>query len=472
MFFNTVDGIESQPPSSSFSLQPCRQFQFLEIQQATNDFDESLVIGHGGFGKVYKGNIVNGSDIVVAAIKRYDTMSYQGAAEFRTEVRMLSRLRHNNIVSLIGYCNYENEMNLVYEYMPNGALHDHLHILGTPLSWLQRLKICIGVARGLQYLHTGEGIKGGVMHRDVKSSNILLQESWEAKITDFGLSKVDPTNQSKPYLSTSVKGTFGYMDPDYYNNGRLTRKSDVSQGDSKPSSSTKGNNRSADNPDIFLDTRKVPADYKNQSLKELKFVDLKNATSNSSPKLRLGEEGLGEVFLGWVDKNTFAPSTHGVGKGSANQVFKDVSNGRCPPFLGHVISYLLLMIVTRRDNFEARGRPCVFVGYPHGQKGYRVYEFDPIEKRIMVSGDTKFVEGNYPFKDIKTGPHPQNEDEISRMDTSVKEDPCGSNLDESHREPTCDQSDNEPNQNLTPEEMDGRVSNEQNESVDETKANV
>ncbi|XP_024958934.1 putative receptor-like protein kinase At5g39000 [Cynara cardunculus var. scolymus] len=208
MFFNTVDGIESQPPSSSYSLQPCRQFQFMEIQQATNDFDESLVIGQGGFGKVYKGNIVNGSDMVVAAIKRYDTMSLQGAAEFRTEVEMLSRLKHNNIVSLIGYCNYGNEMNLVYEFMPNGALHDHLRRLGAPLSWLQRLKICIGAARGLHYLHTAEGINGGVIHRDVKSSNILLQESWEAKIADFGLSKVDSTNQSKTYLSTSVKGTF------------------------------------------------------------------------------------------------------------------------------------------------------------------------------------------------------------------------------------------------------------------------
>ncbi|CAI9291330.1 unnamed protein product [Lactuca saligna] len=111
--------------------------------------------------------------------------------------------------------------------MPNGTLADHLHKLGTPLSWLQRLKICIGAARGLDYLHTGTGIDVGVTHRDVKSSNILLTESWAARISDFGLSKIGPTNQPSTYVNTLVKGTFGYLDPDYSFTGRLTRKSDV-----------------------------------------------------------------------------------------------------------------------------------------------------------------------------------------------------------------------------------------------------
>ncbi|KAJ9550796.1 hypothetical protein OSB04_014841 [Centaurea solstitialis] len=224
-----MDVMESEP-SSSNSLQesqPCRPFVFPEIQQATNDFDESLIIGRGGFGKVYKGNITNGSSVVVAAIKRLDTMSNQGATEFWAEVEMLSKLRHCNLVSLFGYCNYEKEMILVYEYMPNGTLEDHLHKLGTPLSWLQRLNICVGAARGLHYLHTGTGIDIGVIHRDVKSSNILLNESWAAKISDFGLSKVGPTNQPSTYVNTLVKGTFGYLDPDYYETGKLTRKSDV-----------------------------------------------------------------------------------------------------------------------------------------------------------------------------------------------------------------------------------------------------
>ncbi|CAI9303687.1 unnamed protein product [Lactuca saligna] len=223
------DGKESQPSTSSYIeySQPCRQFEFPEILLATNNFDESLLIGHGGFGKVYKGNIINGSTVVVSAIKRLDSMSTQGATEFWAEVEILSKLRHCHLVSLFGYCNYEKEMILIYEYMPNGTLEDHLHKLDTPLSWLQRLKICIGASRGLDYLHTGTGIEVGVIHRDVKSSNILLHESWAAKISDFGLSKIGPTNQPLTYVKTLVRGTFGYLDPHYYSTGRLTRKSDV-----------------------------------------------------------------------------------------------------------------------------------------------------------------------------------------------------------------------------------------------------
>ncbi|KAL7592585.1 hypothetical protein Lser_V15G33725 [Lactuca serriola] len=205
--------------------QPCRQFEFAEILLATNNFDESLVIGHGGFGKVYKGNIINGSNVSVSAIKRLDPMSSQGASEFWAEVEMLSSFQYPHLVSLLGYCNYEKEMILIYEYLPNGTLEHHLHKRGTPLSWLLRLKICIGAARGLHYLHTATGINAGVIHRDVKSSNILLDESLEAKISDFGLSKI--TNQPLTYVDTRVKGTFGYLDPDYSFTGRLTRKSDV-----------------------------------------------------------------------------------------------------------------------------------------------------------------------------------------------------------------------------------------------------
>ncbi|XP_023737118.1 proline-rich receptor-like protein kinase PERK8 [Lactuca sativa] len=226
------DSDESQPSnptcsSIELSQQACRLFEFAEILLATNNFAESLVIGRGGFGKVYKGNIITGSSISVAAIKRLDPMSSQGASEFWAEVQMLSNYHHPHLASLFGYCNYEKEMILVYEYMPNGTLEDHLHKLGTPLSWFLRLKICVASARGLHYLHTGTGINVGVIHRDVKSSNILLDERWEAKISDFGLSKIGPTNQPLTYVDTRVKGTFGYLDPDYSFTGRLTRKSDV-----------------------------------------------------------------------------------------------------------------------------------------------------------------------------------------------------------------------------------------------------
>nr|GEY42800.1 receptor-like protein kinase FERONIA [Tanacetum cinerariifolium] len=222
-------GKEPEPPTSSFVQlsQQCRHYELFDILLATENFDESLVIGRGGFGKVYRGTIFNGSATVLAAIKRLDPNSNQGAPEFWAEVEMLSKLRHCNLVSLFGYCNDEEEMILVYEYMPNGTLEDHLHKLRTPLSWVQRLKICVGAGRGLHYLHTGTGIDVGVIHRDVKTSNILLQESWAAKISDFGLSKIGPTNQFMTYVNTLVKGTFGYFDPDYYATGNLTRKSDV-----------------------------------------------------------------------------------------------------------------------------------------------------------------------------------------------------------------------------------------------------
>ncbi|XP_052621687.1 probable receptor-like protein kinase At2g39360 [Lactuca sativa] len=111
--------------------------------------------------------------------------------------------------------------------MPNGTLEDHLQKLVTPLYWAQRLKICIGTARGLDYLHTGTGIEFGVIHRDVKSSNILLDDNWAAKISDFGLSKIGATNKPSTYVKTLVKGNFGYLDPNYFTTGMLTRKSDL-----------------------------------------------------------------------------------------------------------------------------------------------------------------------------------------------------------------------------------------------------
>ncbi|XP_023736049.1 uncharacterized protein LOC111883956 [Lactuca sativa] len=214
--------------SSSPKGQLCRQFTIDEIRSATQNFKESLLIGTGGFGKLYKGTIKNGTTTSIVAVKQWNHAFNQGAQEFQAEVQLVSMLRHPNIVCLIGYCTDDKEMILVYEYMSNGSLEEHLHKHNTQLSWSQRLQICIDVARALHYLHSGSGQE--VIHGNLTSSDILLDSQWGAKITDFGLSKIISFDDCSTHVSTAVSafsGTLGDIDPEYMATGRLSKKSDV-----------------------------------------------------------------------------------------------------------------------------------------------------------------------------------------------------------------------------------------------------
>ncbi|XP_024996622.1 putative receptor-like protein kinase At5g39000 [Cynara cardunculus var. scolymus] len=196
-----------------------------DIKSATHNFSNDNLIGKGGFGNVYKGEISLSKGPSVVAFKRLGLHGLQGNSEFWREIMMLSSYSHENLVSLLGYCNEGDEKILVYEYASRGSLDRHLS--ADALTWMQRLKICLGVARGLNYLHDPVGTQQRVLHRDIKSANILLDENWNAKISDLGLSKIGPANQKHTFRFSNVVGTPGYIDPLYLEMGVLTKESDV-----------------------------------------------------------------------------------------------------------------------------------------------------------------------------------------------------------------------------------------------------
>ncbi|XP_065857250.1 probable receptor-like serine/threonine-protein kinase At4g34500 [Euphorbia lathyris] len=200
-----------------------RWYSLKELEVATCGFAEENVIGEGGYGVVYRGILEDGS---VVAVKNLLNNKGQAEKEFRVEVEAIGKVRHKNLVGLIGYCAEGARRMLVYEYIDNGNLEQWLHgDVGpiSPLTWDIRMKIVIGTAKGLAYLH--EGLEPKVVHRDVKSSNILLDKKWNAKVSDFGLAKLLGSESS--YVTTRVMGTFGYVSPDYASTGMLNEGSDV-----------------------------------------------------------------------------------------------------------------------------------------------------------------------------------------------------------------------------------------------------
>ncbi|XP_062018107.1 probable serine/threonine-protein kinase PBL10 isoform X2 [Rosa rugosa] len=231
--FVSTDGSTSSKVSS-FSAPPTprtegeilqstnlRSFSFSDLKLATRNFRPDSVLGEGGFGSVFKGWIDENSFTaakpgtgIVLAVKRLNQESFQGHREWLAEVNYLGQFHHPNLVKLIGYCLEDEQRLLVYEFMPRGSLENHLFRRGSyfqPLSWTLRMKVALGAAKGLAFLHSAETM---VIYRDFKTSNILLDSNYNAKLSDFGLAKDGPTGD-KSHVSTRVMGTYGYAAPEY-----------------------------------------------------------------------------------------------------------------------------------------------------------------------------------------------------------------------------------------------------------------
>ncbi|XP_022976508.1 calcium/calmodulin-regulated receptor-like kinase 1 isoform X2 [Cucurbita maxima] len=193
------------------------EYSYRDLQKATSNF--TTVIGQGAFGPVYRAQMAGGETV---AVKVLATDSKQGEKEFQTEVMLLGRLHHRNLVNLVGYCAEKAQHILVYVYMSKGSVASHLYGgKNEPLSWDLRVRVALDVARGLEYLH--DGAVPPVIHRDIKSSNILLDDSMRARVADFGLSREEMVDKHV----SNIRGTFGYLDPEYISTRKFTKKSDV-----------------------------------------------------------------------------------------------------------------------------------------------------------------------------------------------------------------------------------------------------
>ncbi|KAK6281570.1 hypothetical protein POUND7_015395 [Theobroma cacao] len=218
--FGSQRGQNYHGPDSGIIASSKTFFAYEELVEMTNEFSRQNIIGEGGFGCVYKGWLPDGRAV---AVKQLKAGSGQGEREFRAEVEIISRVHHRHLVSLVGYCIAENQRLLIYDFVPNKTLEHHLHGNLRVLDWAKRVKIAVGAAKGLAYLH--EDCHPKIIHRDIKSANILLEDDFEVQVADFGLAKLNDTTQT--HVSTRVMGTFGYLAPEYASSGKLTDKSDV-----------------------------------------------------------------------------------------------------------------------------------------------------------------------------------------------------------------------------------------------------
>ena len=223
-FFKKNGGLllQQQISSSKDSVQKTKLYLIEELEKATDGFNSSRIIGKGGLGTVYKGMLSDGS---IVAIKKSNTVDGKQLDQFVNEVFILSQINHRHILKLLGCCLETEVPLLVDEYVSSGTLSHYLHDKGhvSTISWKNRLRIAREIASALAYLHSYASI--AICHRDIKSSNILLDENLRAVVSDFGLSRSIPLD--KTHLTASVHGTFGYLDPDYFYSGQFTDKSDV-----------------------------------------------------------------------------------------------------------------------------------------------------------------------------------------------------------------------------------------------------
>ncbi|XP_044497057.1 probable LRR receptor-like serine/threonine-protein kinase At5g45780 [Mangifera indica] len=206
-----------------FDISHLNRFTFRELQIATGNFSAKNILGQGGYGIVYKGCLPNRT---VVAVKRLKDPNFTGEMQFQTEVEMIGLALHRNLLRLYGFCLTPEERLLVYPYMPNGSVADRLRETGQAkpiLDWNRRMRIALGTARGLLYLH--EQCNPKIIHRDVKAANILLDESFEAVVGDFGLAKL--LDQRESHVTTAVRGTVGHIAPEYLSTGQSSEKTDV-----------------------------------------------------------------------------------------------------------------------------------------------------------------------------------------------------------------------------------------------------